>query len=250
MKHTPLIVVSTMTEHKGAEFRDRSTSLSFWYTRALARAGGLPLLAPNFTEQKNLARDMVDRADGVMLTGGDDLQPDLYNPTLPRRIKTKAGGVDPERDLFEFQLIEQALQQRKPMLAICRGPQVLNVALGGGLVTDIPSERPEAMNHARKDAAHKLVHSAQLAKGSLMQKIFRRDTLRINSAHHQAVGDLAPMLRATAQTKDGIIEAIELTETETKNAPFLLGVQFHPERLIDTHPEFLRVFKAFVKACA
>ena len=250
MKHTPLIVVSTMTEHKGAEFRDRSTSLSFWYTRALARAGGVPLLASNLPEHKHLARDMVARADGVMLTGGDDLQPDLYDPALPRRIKAKAGGVDPERDLFEFQLIGQALQQRKPMLAICRGPQVLNVALGGGLVTDIPSERPESMNHARKGDAHKLVHSAQLAKGSLMRKIFRRDTLRINSAHHQAVGNLAPMLRATAQTRDGIIEAIELTETEAAGAPFLLGVQFHPERLIDTHREFLRVFKAFVKACA
>ena len=142
MKHAPLIVVSTMTEHKGAEFRDRSTSLSFWYTRAIARAGGVPLLAPNFPEQKNLAREMVARADGLMLTGGDDLQPDLYNPALPRHIKAKAGGVDPARDLFEFQLIEQALQQCKPMLAICRGPQVLNVALGGGLVTDIPIERP------------------------------------------------------------------------------------------------------------
>ena len=100
MKRAPLIVVSTMTEHKGAEFRDRSTSLSFWYTRAIARAGGLPLLAPNFPEQKNLTREMVARADGVMLTGGDDLRPDLYDPALPRRIKARAGGVDPARDLF------------------------------------------------------------------------------------------------------------------------------------------------------
>ena len=136
------------------------------------------------------------------------------------------------------------------MLAICRGPQVLNVSLGGGLVTDIPTERPQAMNHARKGDAHKLVHSVEMATDSLMRKIFQCASIRINSVHHQAVGELAPMLRATAQTKDGIIEAIELTETEAKNAPFLLGVQFHPERLIDTHPEFLRVFKAFVKACA
>lgn len=249
MKRAPLIVVSTMTEQKGAEFRDRSTSLSFWYTRALARAGGIPLLAPNFPEQKNLAREMVARADGVMLSGGDDLQPDLYDPALPRRIKAKAGGVDPARDLFEFQLIEQALQQRKPLLAICRGPQVLNVALGGGMVTDIPTERPKAMNHARKGDAHKRVHTVELADGSLIRKIFRQSTLRINSAHHQAVGELAPMLRATAKTSDGVIEAIELTQAEAKDAPFLLGMQFHPERLIDAHPEFLRPFKAFVKAC-
>ena len=95
MNRAPLIVLSTMTEAKGAEFSDRSTSLSFWYTCAIARAGGTPLLAPNFPEQKNLAREMLSRADGVMLSGGDDLQPDLYDPALPRRIKTKAGGVDP-----------------------------------------------------------------------------------------------------------------------------------------------------------
>ena len=82
-----------------------------------------------------------------------------------------------------------------------------------------------------------------------MRQIFRRTSIRINSAHHQAVGELAPMLRATAWTRDGIVEAIELVQKDAASAPFLLGVQFHPERLIDDHPEFLQIFKAFVKAC-
>jgi putative glutamine amidotransferase len=248
MKPSPVIIVSTMSERKGAEFSDWSTSLSHWYTRAIAKAGGVPLLAPNLPE-KNLARDMVARADGVMLTGGDDLQPDLYDANLPKHIKAKAGGVDPARDLFELYLITETLKQRKPLLAICRGPQVLNIALGGGLVTDIPTERPKAMNHQIKGKAHKLAHTIEIEPDTLMRRIFRRATLRINSAHHQAVGELAPMLRATAWTRDGIVEAIELSQKDAEGAPFLLGVQFHPERLIDEHGEFLRIFKAFVKAC-
>ena len=248
MKQSPVIVVSTMNEQKGAEFSDWSTSLSHWYTRAIAKAGGVPLLAPNLLE-KNLTRDMVARADGVMLTGGDDLQPDLYDTKLAKRIKAKAGGVDPQRDLFELLLIKETLKQRKPLLAICRGPQVLNVALGGGLITDIPAERPGAMNHQIKGKAHKLAHTIELKSGTLMRRIFRRTSIRINSAHHQAVGELAPMLRATAWTRDDIIEAIELSQKDAAGAPFLLGVQFHPERLIDEHPEFLGIFKAFVKAC-
>ena len=248
MKPKPVIVVSTMNEKKGAEFSDWSTSLSHWYIRAIAKAGGVPLLAPNLPE-KNLARDMVAQADGVMLTGGDDLQPDLYDTDLPKCIKAKAGGVDPARDLFELLLIKETLKQRKPLLAICRGPQVLNVALGGGLITDIPTERPGAMKHRIKGKAHKPAHTIEIEPGTLMRRIFRRATLRINSAHHQAVGELAPMLRATAWTRDDIIEAIELSQKDAAGAPFLLGVQFHPERLIDEHPEFLGIFKAFVKAC-
>ena len=248
MKPSPIIIVSTMNEKKGAEFGDWSTSLSHWYTRAIAKAGGVPLLAPNLSE-KTLAHDMVARADGVMLTGGDDLQPDLYDTKLPKHIKAKAGGVDPQRDLFELLLIKETLKQRKPLLAICRGPQVLNVALGGGLVTDIPTERPEAMKHQIKGKAHKLAHTIEIKSGTLLRQIFRRASIRINSAHHQAVGELAPMLRATAWTRDGIVEAIELVQKDVVGAPFLLGIQFHPERLIDEHPEFLRIFKAFVKAC-
>ena len=244
----PVILVSTMNEKKGAEFSDWSTSLSHWYTHAIAKAGGVPLLAPNLPD-KNLARDMVAQASGVMLTGGDDLQPDLYDTDLPKRIKAKAGGVDPVRDLFEILLIRETLKQRKPLLAICRGPQVLNVALGGGLITDIPTERPKAMTHQIQGKAHKLAHTIEIEPGTLMRRIFRRASIRINSAHHQAVGELAPMLRATAWTRDGIVEAIEMIQKDAARAPFLLGVQFHPERLIDEHPEFLRIFRTFVKAC-
>ena len=248
MKNAPTILIATSNEQRGFEFRDRSTSLSHCYTRVTLAAGGIPTLAPVIAEKKAIA-EMVRRADGVLLTGGDDLQPDLYDSDLPIKIKAKAVGIDPQRDVFEFLLIEQTLKQRKPLLAICRGPQVLNVALGGGLVTDIPAERPGALAHHRRSKVHQLVHTAELAKGSLIRKIYGKAKLRINSAHHQAVGELAPMLRATAWTKDGIIEAIELNAVEANGAPFLLGVQFHPERVYEKHPEHLKIFRAFTKAC-
>ena len=248
MKNAPTILVSTSNEQRGAEFRDWSTSLSHYYNRAVIDGGGLPWLAPDLQQRKVISA-MVKRVHGVMLSGGDDLQPELYDPNLPKTIKAKACGVDPQRDLFELLLIKETLKQRKPLLAICRGPQVLNVALGGGMVTDIPTECPKAMNHQRKPEAHKLVQTVELAEGSLIRRIFGKDKLRINSAHHQAVGKLAPMLRATAMTKDGIIEAIELTAKDAKDSPFLLGIQFHPERLYEKHPEYLKIFKAFTKAC-
>ena len=248
MSKLPVILVSTMNEQKGAEFRDWSASLSHWYSHTLAKAGTAPVLMPSLPDKK-IIRDMVSRTDGVMLTGGDDLQPDLYDPNLPKKIKTTAGGVDPQRDLSEFLLIEQALQQNKPLLAICRGPQVLNVALGGGMVTDIPLERPNSLNHSRKKQAHRPVHDIDITPGSLMHRIFKKRTLKVNTAHHQAVGELAPMLRATGKSRDGIIESIELNEEEAKTGSFLLGMQFHPERLWEKYPEFLKPFRAFAKAC-
>lgn len=248
MNRPPLILTSTMNASKGAEFSDDSTSLSHWYTRTLAKAGGAPVLMPNLVDRKLIAA-MVNRCDGILLTGGDDLQPDLYDPELDDRIKATAQGIDPSRDLAEFLLIEQALQQGKPLLAICRGPQVLNVALGGGLVTDIALERPGALNHRRKAQAHRLTQNITIEPETLMHRIFRKRSMKVNSAHHQAIGQLAPMLRATAQTRDGIIEAVEFKKEDAQDRPFLLGMQFHPERLWERYPEFLKPFRAFIKAC-
>ena len=248
MSGAPVILTSTMNTPKGAEFNDDSTSLSRCYTRTIAKAGGAPVLMPNLADQK-LITAMVTRCDGVMLTGGDDLQPDLYNPNLSKQIKATAAGIDGERDLSEFLLIEQALKQNKPLLAICRGPQVLNVALGGGLITDIDLEASGSLNHRRKAQSHRLTHQITIEPSSLMHRIFRKKSMKVNTAHHQATGKLASMLRATATTSDGIIEAIELNEEMAKARPFLLGMQFHPERLWERHPEFLKPFRAFVKAC-
>lgn len=152
MTNPPLILVSPNIEKKGDEFGDMSTSLSETYQAALMGAGAMPLTMPATTSREMVAA-CVRRADGVLLTGGEDVEPKLYMETLPRSLGrtvtvTPDGGA---RDLREFLLVDEVFRQRKPLLAICRGHQVLNVALGGTLVVDIARQWPRALNHRRLD---------------------------------------------------------------------------------------------------
>jgi len=143
MVRPPLILISPSVESEGVEFSDRSISLSEAYPRAVADAGGVPLTLP-VGKSRELIAECVRRCDGVLLTGGDDIEPSLYGEGLPARLRrTVATSPDGgERDLRELVLIDEVFQQRKPLLAICRGHQVLNVALGGTLVVDIASQLP------------------------------------------------------------------------------------------------------------
>jgi putative glutamine amidotransferase len=146
-------------------------------------------------------------------------------------------------------VIDEVFQQRKPLLAICRGHQIMNVALGGTLVMDIPSQRPNALNHGRTDLSHQVVHQVRLTTGSLLAKITGRRTLGVNSTHHQAVGRIAPPLKATAASEDGIVEGMELKPKLNGLLPFFLSVQFHPERLAARHSEHRAILEAFARAC-
>jgi putative glutamine amidotransferase len=246
----PLILVSPDIEGKGKEFADLSISLSNRYQYALLQAGGLPFTCPASEAQPVLA-ECLRRTDGLLLTGGDDVDPRLYNSKLPARIR-RTVNVTPDgggRDLREFLLIHEAFRQGKPILAICRGQQVLNVALGGTLLADIPSQVPRALNHRRTDQRCEIVHEARLTPGSLLAKITARQELGVNSTHHQAVDRVAPSLRVSAQSPDGIVEALELKAGIVQALPFLLSVQFHPERLADRYAEHMAIFRAFVQAC-
>jgi putative glutamine amidotransferase len=250
----PLILVTPSTERKGVEFYDTSSSLSFRYENAVLQGGGIPVIAPMTTDRGALA-EAVRRVDGVLLTGGDDINPALYAEKLsPGLRKTVALPPDVEaRDLRELILIDEIFQQRKPLLAICRGFQMLNIAFGRGLIVDIPSQLPNALNHQRTDkAGEELTHEVPLTAGSLLSKITGRKTLGVNSSHHQGVLETAEPFAAVARTEDGIVEAMEL-KPEISNGsaqpPFFLAVQFHPERLVK-HPEHQAIFSRFVDACA
>ena len=250
MTKPPLILISPSVEKKGDEFGDLSISLSETYQRALMGAGGLPLALPALTSRELIAEG-VRRCDGVVLTGGDDVDPRLYGRGLPGRLQrtvtvTPDGGA---RDWRELVLIDEVFRQRKPLLAICRGQQILNVALGGTLLADIPSQRPRALNHRRPDRRSKIVHEALLTPGSLLAKITVGHRLGVNSTHHQAVARVAGPLNVAAVSSDGIIEGLELRAGAAKMLPFLLSVQFHPERLVDRHPEHRAIFRAFTQAC-
>jgi len=250
MVKPPLILVSPSIERHGVEFHDLSASLSVKYDYSVTQAGGIPVTAPTTTDRALLA-EVVRRVDGVLLTGGDDINPDLYTKSLPRAVRktveqTPDGGG---RDWRELVLLDEVFRQHKPLLAICRGHQLLNIALGGALVVDIRRQVPGALNHQRMDKAGELVHEALLTPGSLLAKITGKRILGMNSSHHQAVLEPAKPLTAVAWTRDGIVEAMEWKPETARRMPFLLGVQFHPERLTGRHAEHRAIFSRFVEAC-
>jgi putative glutamine amidotransferase len=250
MVKSPLIVVSPSIEKRGVEFHDLSVSLSVKYEYAVLQAGGIPVTAPTTTDRQMLA-EIIRRADGVMLTGGDDINPDLYDKHLPPAIRRTVGSMPDggARDWRELVLIDETFRQRKPLLAICRGHQLLNIALGGGLIADIRRQVPDALNHCRMDKAGELVHEVPLTSGSLLAKMVGKRILGVNSSHHQAVLKPAEPLLAVGRTQDGIVEAMELKPDMARSMPFLLSVQFHPERLSERYAEHRVIFHRFVEAC-
>lgn len=250
MNQRPLILVSPDMEAKGKEFSDLSISLSTNYQRALMDAGALPLTMPAVISRECIA-EMVRRCDGVLLTGGDDVDPLLYGNPLPPKL-SKTVSVTPDgggRDFRELLVIDETFRQCKPLLAICRGHQILNVALGGTLIADIPTQVPGALGHRRMDKRSEIVHEVRLTPGSRLAKITAKQTLGVNSTHHQAVGRVAEPLRATATSQDGVVEGLELKPGAGQGLPWLLSVQFHPERLANRYREHQAIFRAFTRAC-
>ena len=250
MSKPPLILIAPDVDQRGPEFGDLSISLSFRYARAILDAGGLPLLLPPMLAREAIA-DCVSRSDGVLLTGGGDLEPRLYTKRLPRGLR-RTVAVCPDggqRDLRELVLIDEVFRQRKPLMGICRGHQLLNVALGGALLVDIAGQLPNALNHNQMDRKGEVVHEVGLTSDSLLAKLTGTLKLGVNSTHHQAVAQVAAPLRAVALSPDGVVEALEFKPAAAHFLPFLLSVQFHPERLADRSPEHRALFRAFTRAC-
>jgi putative glutamine amidotransferase len=247
-RRKPLVLISGSTEKRGVEFEDLSLSLSMNYARAVQAAGGLPWVVPCLSD-KDFVEQSVARCDGVLLTGGDDIDPKLYRKNVPQPLAKTVHAAEPERDVFELMLVDEVFRQKKPLLAICRGHQVLNVALGGTLVVDIASEVADALNHSRTDKKDKIVHEIKVDAGSVLAQATGTTSLGVNSSHHQAVEKVAKPLRITAVSIDGIVEGLELKTAARQFLPFLLAVQFHPERLFARHNEHLKIFETFIDAC-
>lgn len=210
------------------------------YVRAVEKAGGLPVvLAPGGPED---ASALLGRIDALLLTGGGDVDPGLYG----EEPHASVAYVHPERDVFEIALARKALERDQPLLAICRGQQVLNVATGGTLVQDIPSSLAGAGDHDPARERWELSHEVRIRPGTRLARILGRDRVAVNSFHHQAVKDLGRGLEATAwSVDDGVVEAIEAPDKT-----FALGVQWHPESFWNRGADFAPLFEALVAAAA
>mgnify|MGYP001236431442 CR=1 FL=1 len=207
------------------------------YVRAVTGAGGYPIVVPSIVDRCDQALDMMD---GLLLIGGGDIEA----KHLGVENHPKAKFFNPLRDEFELAMIKKAADRKMPMFGICRGMQIMNVALGGSLYQDINDEQGTAFDHMREQTPDKLVHSVSIAPDSCLASILGTTSASVNSVHHQAVRDPAPALRAVAWAPDGVVEGIE----SCGNGGFMLGVQWHPERIAETMPEQRRLFERFVKA--
>ncbi len=239
--HPPTIGLTTIVVAPSGAHSPPRLGQNRTYIEAVIRAGGLPLLIPHL-QDTGLLRAMYERLDGLLLPGGEDIDPGHYGEARHERC----GAISPERDATELPLARWAVEEGKPLLAICRGIQVLNVALGGSLYQDIGAQCPGAGRHDwYPDLPRNLLpHSAALVEGTYLARILAVSALRVNSLHHQALKDIAPSLEVTAVASDGIVEAVEVPDH-----PFALGVQWHPEELAEADAGSQRLFDALVSAC-
>ncbi len=214
------------------------------YADAVREAGGVPWLLPTFAPgsvDEELVGLYVDRLDGLLLSGGPDLAPRYFGEEPHRDL----GQVSPERDAIELLLARAALERDLPVLAICRGVQVLNVAAGGTLYQDVSSQVEGAIQHRQLAPRWHASHGVVVDNDSYVGRIFRtrESCLVVNSFHHQAVREPAPGFVITARSADDVVEAIEGTEHS-----FAIGVQWHPEMMVEHSPAMLAPFRALVAA--
>jgi len=232
----PLIGVSTsITVGKEPERAYVNTA----YLRAIQDAGGLPVLLPPQLDAQALGA-LWERLDGLILTGGGDIDPSHF--AEPRHATTDE--VSPARDALEVALVRKALDDDVPLFAICRGLQVVNVALGGSLYQDIKDQTGSPIEHSQRDRRDQPTHAVKvMGEGTRLGRILGRLELEVNSMHHQAIKTLGRGLREVAWAPDGIIEGVELADGDR----FVVGVQWHPERGWRDDPFAKALFTTFIE---
>jgi putative glutamine amidotransferase len=234
------IPVIGLTTYHGMD--DESTpivGLNRAYVDALIGSGAAPVLIPSGM-QEHTCRELFNRLDGIVFTGGGDVDPDRFHGEKYPKID----DVDLERDDIELRLLMAAVVEKKPFLGICRGLQLINVGLGGTLYTHIPAQLPLAQKHDFKLNYPRdfLAHSVRLVGGTHLADILDATEIMVNSMHHQGVKDIAGALHSAADSPDGLVEGIELPDH-----PFGIAVQWHPECIAD-QPSSQKLFHAFVDA--
>lgn len=209
------------------------------YVEAVRLAGGIPMLIP-ITNDLEVIKAQIQLVDGLIITGGYDIQPLLYNEEPHKNL----GSTSSSRDFCEFNLLKEAMNKKIPYLGICRGSQVLNVVAGGTLYQDINSMDNFFVSHIQKGDQDKPSHSITINKDSHLYKVFG-EYYKVNSFHHQSVKDVANGFKISATAPDGTIEGIEKIDENN----FLMGVQWHPEIMAQGDSKTLDLFKYFISKC-
>ncbi len=232
----PLIGISTSEDNK-------ESMLSHQYVKAVTNAGGIPVVLPNIVEHNSL-ESLVELLDGLLLSGGGDIDPTLFG----EEPHPKLGLIRPNRDKFEMHMIKEFLIRDKPILAICRGCQILNIAVGGDMFQDIYSQiNKDLLQHTQLAPMTHGSHYVHVKDGSLLHQITDMLKFKVNSYHHQANRKVAANFQLSATASDGIIEAIE-----SKVHSFVLGLQWHPEGMLpngDNDNYAHVIFESFLQAC-
>lgn len=236
MTKRPLIGITA-----GLNDQEKYQTLSRYFMEAILAQGGMPVMLPLTTDEDVLS-GYLEMLDGVLFSGGGDVDP----MTFGEYQHPACGAICPLRDEHELTLARLLLERGNlPALGICRGVQVMNIALGGDIYQDLPSEYPGTLiAHRQKQPAQYAAHPVEVAEGSLLARITGQKHLMVNTLHHQAIRKLGAW-QACATAPDGVIEAAEM-----KEHPFFLGVQWHPERLYEEDKAAASLFAAFVQACA
>lgn len=237
----PVIGISAnlMTISEGFFSVKQKVSLNNSYIHAVEKAGGVPVVIPVNVCEENI-REQVNRVDGILLSGGIDVSPIIYNEEPHRKL----GEISQELDTFNMLMIKIALELNKPILGICRGIQMLNVALGGTLYQDIEYIDGSYIKHCQQAAPYEGTHAIKIIPGNDLSNILGEKAY-VNSYHHQSIKKLGDGLRAIAYSKDSVIEAVE-----KKGDLFVMGVQWHPEVMVDYSEEMLDIFKLLIKKCS
>ena len=209
------------------------------YLDVLYDCGAIPLVLP-FNSDAVDVEQILSICDGLIMTGGPDVHPSRYG----QKPIPQCGSIQPFRDELEYLLLDKALSRDMPLLAICRGEQILNVYLGGSLYQDLATELPESINHAMEPPFESLCHKVSLVKGQPLQELLQVEELPVNSIHHQAIRRVSPDLVPMAHSMDGVVEAVWMPSKR-----FVWGIQWYPEWIWDIDQRHRKIVQRFVEAC-
>jgi putative glutamine amidotransferase len=237
MHERPLIGITS-----GFDYKDNKMFLNKGYSDAINKCGGASVIL-SLTDETTVLDELINRCDGFLISGGPDVDAKYFGEDN----LTCGGEISPYRDTMEIYLVKKSIENQKPILGICRGIQIMNIAMGGTIHQDIYSKIKdrEVIKHSQSAPVWYPTHNLITEQNTKLSKIFKDKSMRVNSFHHQAVNVLSPMFKVSARSSDGIIESIE-----HENHPFAIGVQWHPELMWQQNEVHLGLFLELVEFSA